>query len=557
MRRIPALVLPAAIVGGYLAIVTLPAANGVPGEAARETPQGLVNHVSQSVQFHHYLKHPEQAPESTRRGIEATSALAAQAKRGSALPAVARPGLFNRDTVGLPQNEESVTVCAKNPRTVVGGTNDYRGLLDPVGNFTGWYLSRDGGATVTNEGLLPALSTPGEVLPSGGDPVTRSDDACNVYAGSLNYGPDPFTTGANGIGVYRTTADTLARCGQGEDPANLTHPDCWPKRRLVATATVADGVGHFLDKEWLDVGVSGRAGKVVWVTYTDFAQDPSAPFGFTGAQIKAVRCDADLVSCTSPILISGRDRDVQFSDVTISDSGATLVTWVEVEGELEQTAQTFTVKARIAPAGSTTFGPTRIVAREPRAIGFDTSLHANDFRVASSPKSIMPTVNGQDRPTVVWDRCKVKVFDRICEEPEIVLSSSRDGGRTWSIPKVISAGGDNYFPAIADTSGESAFVVAYYTTRYDPAFHNRQDVELVTVDATTAKPMKRQRVTPTSNETEADPLLGGFFIGDYFDVHLLDHTAYVHYNANFRQVRLLGTGSPIPQQDNFLARVRP
>ena len=122
---------------------------------------------------------------------------------------------------------------------------------------------------------------------------------------------------------------------------------------------------------------------------------------------------------------------------------------------------------------------------------------------------------------------------------------------------MISAGGDNYFPAIADTSGESAFVVAYYTTRYDPAFHNRQDVELVTVDATTAKPMKRQRVTPTSNETEADPLLGGFFIGDYFDVHLLDHTAYVHYNANFRQVRLLGTGSPIPQQDNFLARVRP
>ena len=555
MRRIPALLLPAAMVGGYLAIVTLPAANGVPGEAGKSTSRTAMNHVSQSVQFHHYLKHPEQAPESTRRGIDAANGLRVQAKRTTALPAVAGPGLFNRDTVGLPQNEESVTACAKDPRTVVGGSNDYRGLLDPQANFTGWYLSRDGGATVTNEGLLPALSTAGQVLPSGGDPVTQSDEACNIYAGSLNYGSDPFTTGANGIGVYKTTPETLAKCPQGKDPSSLTHPTCWPKNRLVATASVAGGVGHFLDKEWLDVGISGKAGKVVWVTYSDFAQDANAPVGFTGAQIKAVRCDADLISWTAPILVSGTDADIQFSDVTISGSGATLVTWVQVEGELEQTAQTFTVKARIAQPGSTTFGPTRIVAREPNAIPFGGVLHANDFRVATVPKSIMPTVNGVERPTVVWDRCKVRVFDFTCEEPEIVLSSSTDRGKTWSAPRVISAGGDNYFPAISDETGNPDFVVAYYTNRYDPTFHNRQDVELVTVDTDTAKVMKRQRVTPISNETEADPILGGFFIGDYFDVHLLGDTAYVHYNANYRKVRLLGEGVPVPQQDNFLARV--
>ncbi|MDP9219429.1 MAG: hypothetical protein M3P23_02695, partial [Actinomycetota bacterium] len=34
--------------------------------------------------------------------------------------------VFNHDTVGLPQNEESVTVCGQ---TVLGGTNDFRGLL--------------------------------------------------------------------------------------------------------------------------------------------------------------------------------------------------------------------------------------------------------------------------------------------------------------------------------------------------------------------------------------------------------------------------------------------
>jgi hypothetical protein len=36
----------------------------------------------------------------------------------------------------------------------------------------------------------------------------------------------------------------------------------------------------------------------------------------------------------------------------------------------------------------------------------------------------------------------------------------------------------------------------------------------------------------------------------------LNETVYVHFTANYRQVQLIGEGVPIPQQDNFLARVR-
>ncbi|MBA2532927.1 MAG: exo-alpha-sialidase [Nocardioidaceae bacterium] len=464
--------------------------------------------------------------------------------------------MFNRDDTGLPQNEESVTSCKNRRNIVEGGINDYRGLLDPQGNFTGWHLSTDGGKTVANEGLLPPLTVAGTTLPSGGDPVSQSDGACNIYMASLNYGPDPFNEGVNGVGLYKTTPERLRNCPQGEDPANLTHPSCWPTRRLVATAEVAGGVGHFLDKEWFDVGRSGSAGKVVWVAYADFALDPSAPLGFTGAQIKAVRCSADLVTCTQPILISGSDADTQFADVTISDRGATLITWAQVEGELEQTAQTFTIKARIAPPGSTNFGPTRIVSRETNPVPFGGALHANDFRIATIPKSIMPTVNGEPRPTVVWERCRFRLLDTICEEPQIVISSSRDNGRTWSQPRIISQGGDNYFPAISDETGNPRFVVAYFTNRNDRIFHNRQDVEMVTINPVSGSITKRQRVTSVSNESEADPILGGFFIGDYIDVHLAGDRAYVAYNANYRHVPLLGQGLPIPQQDNYLTTVR-
>ncbi|HYY45224.1 MAG TPA: hypothetical protein VE975_08580, partial [Actinomycetota bacterium] len=136
------------------------------------------------------------------------------------------------------------------------------------------------------------------------------------------------------------------------------------------------------------------------------------------------------------------------------------------------------------------------------------------------------------------------------------LSHSNDLGRTWSKPRRISLEGDNYFPAISDEVGNPNFVIAYYTNRFDRVFHNQQDVELLTLDAASGRVKHRERVTKLSNETEADPLLGGVFIGDYFDVHLLRGTAYVHYNANYRHIRVLGEGFPIPQQDNYLTKVR-
>jgi hypothetical protein len=97
-------------------------------------------------------------------------------------------------------------------------------------------------------------------------------------------------------------------------------------------------------------------------------------------------------------------------------------------------------------------------------------------------------------------------------------------------------------------------VGAWYTNRFDPIFHNRQDVELVRLrdDGTVAE---RRRITKISNETESDPILGGAFIGDYLEVTANKGTAWVHYNANERHVALIGDGLPNPHQDNDLTSV--
>jgi hypothetical protein len=513
----------------------------------------FLEHVSQGVAVRYWMANPDQAPAQLQRfrkllAASAVASLSGETRKRSDVD------VFNRDDLGLPQNEESITICHNRARVILGGTNDYRGLLDQEGNLTGWHLSLDRGNTVANEGLLPPVAVGDVTRPSGGDPVVRAVDVrsengdrgeCALYAGSLNYDPfDPFGQ-ANGIGVYLSDPETLANCPGGSDPT------CWPVRRAVATSQPS----HFLDKEWIDAGVSGDAGLVVWATYSDFALDENAPLGFIAASIYAVRCNADLSECTDPILISGDDPDVQFSDVTIGPDGRTYVTWSEIQGELEQTAQTFIHKLRVAEPGSTEFGPEQVIFVEDLAIPFGGILHANNFRVATYLKHEVVMLGDRPRVFAIWDSCSFRLFDFVCQEPVIKLSHSDDFGESWSEPSALSTEGGNYFPSLAQ-DGHGRVVAAWFTNRYDPLFHNRQDVELVAFDSNTLDVRESIRVTRESNESEADPLLGGFFIGDYIEVAAHQRTVYVHFNANYRNVTVLGQGLPIPQQDNFLARLQ-
>ncbi len=532
-----------------LAAVPASGASSAPSPAA-----AALTRVSSPVVQRYLLAHPDEASGERGHMDAARAALAAarstQSHSSSTSSTSQGPGdllRFNRDDLGLPQNEESVGSCAgPSGDVVLGGTNDYRGLVNPSGNFTGWYLSRNGGRSVSNEGLLPTVRSGSTQVPSGGDPVDVATPSCDLYAASLNYPValdfSNVPANTNGATVYRTTPQRLASCQGGDSP------DCWPNRRFVAR----NRAGHFIDKEWMYVGRSGSAGNVVWVTYTDFDMTAHNPAGFT-ASIHAVRCDAALRSCTAPITISGSDADVQFSDVTVGPDGRTYITWAQIKGELTGRPQSFIFKMRVAPAGSTSFGPTRVIYREDNAIPFGGVLHANTFRIATYPKNTVSMVGGRPRVWLVWDACGTRVLDSVCENARIKLRWSDDGGASWSPIHQVSSSGENYFPTIDSDPQNGKVAVAYYTSRYDPVFHNRQDVELTTVD-NQGSVTKRARLTPFSNETEADPLLGAFFIGDYFEVDARRGSAYVHFNANYTSVPLLGTGSPIPQQDNFLTR---
>jgi hypothetical protein len=538
-----------------LCLLAIPAA----GEKREQQPTSTgLTHLSQAVAARLMLAREGALGERILEGTREPSGRPVPRATSGAGPV---EDLFNRDDTGLPQNEESVTGCYSRPEIILQGTNDYRGLLFPeLGEpITGWHFSNDGGETLANEGLLPPVTMLGEEIASGGDPIVAADDDCDLYAAGLNYafGPNfPEDFFPNGVGVYKSDPETLATCPGGTDPS------CWPVRRAAA---VSPDPGHFFDKPWFDVGESGRAGEVVWVAFTDFVNDPESPLGFSSASIKAVRCDADLTECTEPILISGDDRDVQFADVTVGPDGRTYITWSEIQGELELAPQTFIHKLRVARPGSTEFGPTRVIFKEDLPIPFAQTapprpLHANDFRVATYLKHevvMLQKKEGRGRPRVfaVWDACTARVLgDTICEEPAIKLTFSDNGGVSWSPVRILSVGGDNYFPTIGDDPTSGNLAVAWFTNRNDSVFHNAQDVELATVDETSGQVIRSQRLTDPSNESEADPFLGGLFIGDYIEVFANEGTAYVGYNANYRSIEFLGEGLPIPQQDNYLTK---
>jgi hypothetical protein len=509
--------------------------------------------MSQSVAIRYWEMHPAQAPSPLGSRLSALSAAAGGGGQHFDA-AVAAGDQFNLDRDGLPQNEESVGVCGRNGRMVLGGTNDYRGLLrDPRDqDFTGWSFSADSGASVANEGLLPHLRFPdGRRVPSGGDPVDVADGRCRLFASTLNF---DFGSGHphSGIGVYRSDPAALVSCPGRADSS------CWPIRKVVAVAPRR----HFYDKDWMDVGRSGAAGEVVWVVFTDFRN----PFS---SSIKAVRCNRSLKRCTKPIRLSGHLAGqglpiAQFGYVVIGPDGRTYVLWSEIHHGLFARGHTHMVfKLRVAAPGSTTFGPERVVARERKPLWTKNPLHANDFRVATIPKMTVMMVSGRPKIFVAWDRCTSldpqpptgpEPPTTVCEEPTVVVSHSHSNGRRWSPRQVLSAGGDNYFPTISgDPSGD--LVAAWYTSRFDPVFHNQQDVEMVKIDPLSGSVLNRVRVTPSSNEPEADPTIFGNFIGDYFQILAHKGAAYVHFNANYRSVPYLGRGLPIPQQDNFLQRL--
>ncbi|TML36884.1 MAG: hypothetical protein E6G25_10390, partial [Actinobacteria bacterium] len=90
-----------------LVIVAVPAATAVEGG---KVPEAFLEHLSQSVSANYWARHPAEAP--TRFAQLSGSQKQPPARNVNSCTSNANKDVFNCDIFGLPQNEESVGVCA-------------------------------------------------------------------------------------------------------------------------------------------------------------------------------------------------------------------------------------------------------------------------------------------------------------------------------------------------------------------------------------------------------------------------------------------------------------
>ena len=467
------------------------------------------------------------------------------------------PLAFNNDQSGYPQNEESVSTCSGG-HDVVGAWNDYRGLATN-GDFTGWGISTNSGTSLRNSGLLPGVmvsggtsSGPGsggtasgngkEYLPTQGDPVIRASGECSVYASSLafptNFGESP----ASAVVVDLSTASTLATC--------TTQDSCWYERRAAVAST---DPSVFFDKDWMALEQFGGFVQRVWVGFTKYQ------YGFYGETTSAqvVACAPDLRSCSAPITLEsdgtspyGPSSVPTFVNIAVGSDGRTYVSWATITQSFTSAQSTVQVNVTSAAPGTKSFGaPVAVTSiSSPVLNPFD----AESFRINAFPSLAVSTDAGVDRVNVAYGQCRA-TSQGICEHSEVMLATSKTGAfGSWSYHAVDASTGSDFFPVATADTVTGGLVVGYWTTRFDPQLH-RYDAVAVPVNAATGVAAAPVRITTTSIEPDSDPLLGPSFIGDYWDIAVVNGTGWAHYTSTQRLQRLAGQGVPVPQQDNVLS----
>src|SRR6266545_1018947 len=180
------------------------------------------------------------------------------------------------------QNEPAVAANPRDPRVVVGSSNDYCGVFNADGTFInggvvwlGYYRSENAGASFTSS-LVPGY--PGDTSPyaanadvrtaGAGDPVLAWDGHGRLFAGSESSG--------DRAGTDKTFGDVWV--ATFDNPGGVGGATLGDGKHFVRTVTVANGsaapnlLGKFHDKTAIEVDRTGGAGDgTVFITYRQFA----------------------------------------------------------------------------------------------------------------------------------------------------------------------------------------------------------------------------------------------------------------------------------------------
>ena len=347
----------------------------------------------------------------------------------------------------------------------------------------GWATTNDGGRT-WREGLLPALT--GQTRPPGtsaraSDPVLAYDAVRGVWlAHTLALSP-----GVTRLTIHRST-DGLSWSG----PTDVT---------------VSESGQLAYDKNWIvcDNGVASPFRGRCYVAYT-LIGEPDA--------VAVQRSDDGGRTWSAAVT-----RRIPVTGV---------IPVVQPDGRLVLTF--WSGRTGMVSVGSSDGG---VTLEEPVLISRLTARGVAPFR---APPLIAAETDGNGDVIVTWQDCR---FRAGCPANDIVVSRSRDGGRTWTGPSRVTTGRNAVMPTIGVEPRTGRLAIAYY------AIHrNGVDAELITSE-NGSRWSAPQRLSPRRMPLEWMPQTTlGRMLADYIGVSWVRGRPLVVYvlaspprNGKFRQ----------------------
>ena len=360
---------------------------------------------------------------------------------------------------------------------VVGTAMDER-ALPPLGFLSGvpadaFYVQRDSSSCrPDSEGELPQIATSFDLFDISGSPQVVADPAHDAFfVADLRFSE---VQDNHAVGILKATAANLLNPTTCPNGTQQNPGTCWgPNAGLLNVSTL--NAFEYNPALAVDQRTSGTgAGDVYAVVAQADPNDTQLTYIYVGA------CNNVLTACSGSVLVSGADTNTSFPWVQVRPDGGITISYAVGDTTISSTPAYFrfvnctpggapnppTCSAPIAAVTE----PNKMLQTFPGDVQFlDDTYPKHVDRLESDGKTVTTFL--------VYDRCEVAVPQKyrvaytggFCPKTDVVVTSSSDGGNTWSPPQKVSPSpGQQFLGNVALDASTETVNIGYYSTENDP-----------------------------------------------------------------------------------------
>ena len=380
---------------------------------------------------------------------------------------------------------------------VVATAFDGRSLGSTADDF---YVQRSSGNCRPDfEGGLPAIDN--EFSPDG-TPTVIADPARDAFfIVDLRFAD---FLGQVAVGILRTTSANLLSstvCPSGTQ-TSTDSTSCWPTGTVINKVGINQALSSpHMAADPRHTGSATGAGDLYTVV-TELARP--------GTNILLNACTNPTLNCSDAIVVSSGDLNADFSFVQVRPDGLITVSYGNLTSTGADDIMFVTCTPNGAPTAPTCGSPQLVTTENNPAtvligdLPMDSVVYPRHVNRLESDGTTFTTF-------LVYDRCDVAVIQKVgemlafCPKTDVVVTSSTDGGASWSpITKVSTSAGQQFFGAVALDTSTNTVNVGYYSTEND-RFQLRPQIFLAQIAPGTTTVGEPHLLTSDFGDVQASP----------------------------------------------------